>query len=299
MTNELQDMRVERSDYGFYSKLAYRWAPIHYQYIDLSYIKRDLLCQINYDGDWDTSNNRDHIDDYDLIPVVYYGTAETGTHYYIVYCFYHADDATHENDLEGCLLIIQKEEEKLLGMISIAHFDFFSYVVDNRLQPGHESLDGELLIEDFDGQDHPMTKQEIDKHPFYAWGTMPWWAPWHRDSIDRIGIRYYPADQAFPQNEFKIDSFNKTGYPYILVDMLNSEGFWDKRDPKLNPMTFKSWGTFNSSTIGSAHAPWVWDDMDDNLTTGTIFFNPDIIAYRYFSGFGDFDSNYTKRMNGK
>ena len=86
-----------------------------------------MLCAVDYDGDWDTSNNRIHLsEDYNLIPVVYYATAETETHYYVMYCFYHADDATYENDLEGCLLIIEKED-RLLGMISIAHFDFFSF----------------------------------------------------------------------------------------------------------------------------------------------------------------------------
>ena len=131
-----------------------------------------MLCAINFDEDWDTSNNRRHLYDYnyELIPAVYYSIAETGTHSYIMYCFYHADDATHENDLEGCLLIIEKED-KLLGMISIAHFDFYSFVVDNRVQAGNETIDGDLYTEISNGEDHPMTKQEVNKHPFFAWAA--------------------------------------------------------------------------------------------------------------------------------
>jgi hypothetical protein len=289
----------------FYSDLAYRWAPVHYQYVNPTNVRRDMLCSVDYDGDWDTSNNRIHLsEDYNLIPVVYYATAETSTHYYVMYCFYHADDATHENDLEGCLLIIEKED-RLLGMISIAHFDFYSFVVGDRLQAGLETIDGELPIEIFNGEDHPMTKQHIDKHPLFAWGSTSWMLPWVHDSKDKLGIRYYPAKETFTQDEFKIDSINKTDFPYVLVDILGSEGFWDKRKRVPNP-TFKERGIFNSSTAGSAHAPWLWsdknwpwDDVSDALPTGTIFFDPAKIAFRYFSGFNQFNAIYTKRMNKK
>jgi hypothetical protein len=289
---------LARMEDNYYSDLAYRWAPIHYQYVNLGYIRRDMLCSVNYDGDWNTANNKDHIEYYELIPVVYYSIAETGTHYYILYSFYHADDLTHENDLEGCLLIVAKEDN-LLGMISIAHYDFFSFTFDDRLQPGKETLDGELFVEEFNGRNHPITKQEANKHGLFAWGTTSWSLPWERDSFSRIGIRYYPANIAIAQNEFRVDSFNKTSFPYVLIDMLGSEGFWDKRDHKLNPATFSSWGTFNSTSRNSAHAPWVWDDINDDLFTGTIFFDPSTIAYRYFSGFDEFDTNYVKRMNGR
>jgi len=264
-----------------------------------------MLCAVDYDGDWDTSNNRIHLsEDYNLIPVVYYATAETETHYYVMYCFYHADDATYENDLEGCLLIIEKED-RLLGMISIAHFDFFSFVVDNRLQAGLETIVGELLTEIFKGEDHPMTKQYIYKHALFAWGSTSWMLPWTHDSTDKLGIRYYPAEKSFAQDEFMVDSLNKTDFPYVLVDILGEAGFWRKQDSKPN-RTFKSWGTFNSSTAGSAHAPWIWsdknwpwDDVSDDLPWGTIFFDPARIASRYFSGFNQFKICYSKRMNKK
>jgi hypothetical protein len=67
----------------------------------------------------------------------------TDTHYFLLYCFYHADDLTHENDLEGCLVIVESKTKKLLGMITVAHFDFYSYAVENRLQ-GRNGLDGKL-----------------------------------------------------------------------------------------------------------------------------------------------------------
>lgn len=113
-----------------------------------------MLCAVDYDGDWDTSNNRKNIVQYSLIPVVYYGIAETGTHYYILYSYYHADDLTHENDLEGFLLVVEKKEDRVITMICLAHFDFRSYIVGNRIKRGEENVDGN------NGEEHPVTKQD-------------------------------------------------------------------------------------------------------------------------------------------
>lgn len=282
-------MKTLKREYKtFYEKLAYKHAPINYQYVNESYPRRDMICKIDYDGDWDTSNNRNNISTYDLIPVCYYSVAETSTHYYILYTFYHADDLTHENDLEGCLLILNKDEE-VLGMISIAHWNFYSY--SNKLRANEESIDGKLYFED----KHVMIKQEADKHGLYAWRGAPWYFFWlKRDSKDALGICYYPSTTAVMPDEHNIKSFKETRYSYILIDITSSEGFWNKR---FNKDTFRSWGVFNASTNSSANAPWVWDDFDDKLLAGTIFFDPATIAWKYFKGFSTFDNKYIKRMD--
>ena len=309
--------QILKSNYNdFKSKIAYQWAPIIFQHVNLKNPLRDMLCAINYDGDWNTSNNRINLRRFDLIPVVYYSLAETLTHYYILYCFYHADDLTHENDLEGCLVIVDKDKSLLLGIITIAHFDFYSYVFENRLSEGRENIDGSLYAEklEIDGSEHPLVTQELNKHGCYAWKGMPrwmfwnrcyswncnkckpWWMFWgRRDSLDCIGIKYIPSNNAIMPDPYKINTFNEIRYGYILIDMLGPDGFWNKRDNIVYPLTFKSWGIFNSSTIGSASAPWVWDDFDDKLDTGTIFFDPVTIASKYFDG--DFNNSYIKYMN--
>ena len=324
-------MKVTEEQYNDdYSRIAFNWAPILYQHINLEKPLRDILCAIDYDGDWNTSNNRKHLytDDYDLIPVVYYSIAETLTHYYILYCFYHADDLTHENDLEGCLVITDKQRSLLLGMITIAHFDFYSYVYKNRLKGGKKRATGKLYAESLsDGFEHPMVTQEVNKHGCYAWKGVPfwirllpwWWPLWtkcdshklrvrslsryfsrqRRDSIKCCkGIRYYPSNRAIMPDIKKINSFLDTEYGYVLVDILGPKGFWDKRD---NPETFnenyESRGVFNSSTPGSANAPWVWDDSiwDEIPPTGTIFRDPVNIARKYFHA--NFSEIYIKKMD--
>lgn len=290
----MRNKRIKRTDNDFYSELAYRWAPIDYQHVNRRYARRDMISAFNYDGDFDTSNNRENIHSFDLIPVAYYATAETGTHYYILYCFYHADDLTHENDLEGCLLIVEKERDRLLAMISIAHWNFYSYVVDNRLKRGEESIDGRLCIENYNEREHPMVRQEPNKHGMCAWGAKPWWMFWEpRDSMNSTGIRYVPADEAFMPDENNIGSFKDTEYGYVLIDILGPEGLWERINDTL---TFRGYGAFNSSTKGTANAPWVWHDFDHRLDPGDIFFDPAKIASKYFSGFETFDSMYKKKM---
>ena len=92
----------------------------------------------------------------------------------------------------------------------------------------------------------------------------------------------------------KINSFKDTRYGYILIDITSIEGFWHRRFDK---DIFDTWGVFNASTKFTANAPWVWDDFDDRLLPGTIFFDPVTIAKKYFKGFTTFDSKYIKRMD--
>ncbi|RMF31509.1 MAG: hypothetical protein D6752_02125, partial [Candidatus Nitrosothermus koennekii] len=221
----------------------------------------------------------------------YYSIAETSTHYYILYCFYHADDLTHENDLEGCLLILDKEE-KVLGMITVAHWNFYSY--SNDLKANQETIDGRLYFEELDNNKNVMIKQEKDKHGLYAWRGAPWYYFWlDKDRKDATGICYYPSTSAIMPDEHNITNFTETRYGYILIDITSDEGFWHRR---LDKETFREFGVFNASTRSTANAPWIWDDFDDRLLPGTIFFDPAVITKKYFKGFEEFDVIYKKKM---
>jgi hypothetical protein len=288
--------KIRRENFSNYSKIAYRWAPIHYQHVNLDYRRRDMLCAVDYDGDWDTSNNRNNITRYPLIPVVYYGIAETGTHYYILYSYYHADDLTHENDLEGFLLVVEKKEDRVIAMICLAHFDFRSYIVGNRIKRGDENVDGKLFLEKYNGEERPVTKQDPNKHGCYAWKGSPWWMFWEpNDSKDCIGIRYVPDDEAFMPVESKISSFRITDYGYVLIDIAGPAGFWNRQHDYPNS-TFRDYGAFNSSTLSTAQAPWGWKDYNDGLERGVMFLDPAKLTSRYFRGFKEFDFKYKKVM---
>ena len=152
----------------FYGNLVMRWAPVDYQYIRLDTnsnynIKKDLVVpvdlqyyknnEVDLETRWDTRNIRVRLREVEidqLKPVVYYSIAETESHYYILYSFYHADDDTHPNDMEGCLVILEKQENSqlLLGIITVAHYDFWKYTYkDNLLHESGEKFTGEEQLE--------------------------------------------------------------------------------------------------------------------------------------------------------
>ena len=74
--------------------LAYRWAPIHYQDTSSAYYSADYLAPVDYDGDWNTLNNWEDLPTHTsgLTGTVYYSIVETGTHWFIVYAFFHPRD---------------------------------------------------------------------------------------------------------------------------------------------------------------------------------------------------------------
>ena len=281
-----------------------------------------MLCAINFDGNWDSSDNKKNLyrtDISSIKPVAYYSIAETTTHYLILYCFYHADDSTHENDLEGCLVIVKKEEPNdiLQGIVTVAHSDFWPFSVKGRLEIVESQLDRYLdsrksskyvMVEDYRDNEHPAIKSEPKKHGLYAWcsdvpdklaktfGGLP-----NVDTLDNIGIRYVPGSNHDPIFEDSINSFSKTTREYALIDMLGEDGFWIRRyDKKL----FKTWGVFNKSLFariflflgGNANAPWKWDDQNDAFYPGAMIYDPAGLVQNYFHGFDNFETGYLKTM---
>ena len=238
-----------------------------------------------------------------MMPMAYYSISETTNHYFLLYSFYHADDQKHENDLEGCLLIVEKgnesKDDRLMGAITIAHLFFHKYSYKNHL----ESKIG--LIEDmsteYEEKDviRPLVEQEKGGHGLYSLSK--------RDFFGRLlflfnGTQWYDLVACYPPNskEHVIEPYDYTKinevketphfptFYYKLIDMLGPDGLWDRRN---NTETFKDpKGIFNTHGMGEAHAPWYWDTKLDNLEAGSIWTNPAKLANEYFYFLNETDS---------
>jgi hypothetical protein len=130
-------------------EIAARFAPVFYQ--GLGENKRaDYITNFNFDGDWRGDNNWTHTNDshFPLKAYVYYSAVETTTHYFIHYAVFHTRDykggelkgtilselmregakragkydptgiaeesaLAHENDMEGCLVVVVKNGDDL------------------------------------------------------------------------------------------------------------------------------------------------------------------------------------------
>jgi hypothetical protein len=284
----------------FYTNLALRWAPIHYQDVDNSGCgamtgRGDYITAINFDNDWISSNNWNNIDrSKGYIPLghSYYSVVETSTHYFILYSFYHPRDWAnvcffnidyHENDLEGELTIIKKSSDnngygELLGMVTVAHSDFYSFVpTGSPLVANDENIDGTLSLEDYDNELHPVTAQESKGHGLKAWPAY---------KIIGDGLKYFPNSSLAETPSDNDDRDVK----YKLVNIFEPNGFWERRfDPQFlnNAKSFPS-----TKGSGSANTPWNWDDKDDKINSGAFATDPANLVNSYFKNLGTFDLVY-------
>lgn len=291
---------------AFRAALAKRWAPIHYQDVDVTGShglsgRGDYLTRVDFDGDWSGTNNWDNAASRPLTAHAYHSLVETSTHWYLVYTFFHPRDwsdnifdSEHENDAEGVLLVVERngtEYGALIGAVTVAHKDFFSFVPDGSpIGAGVESLDGKLSSALFEGQLHPITAQEAKGHGLKAWPAY---------DIVGDGVKYFPSLTTAEEPSSATDSDVR----YKLVDIYLSEGLWPRRG--LTTL-FASEGTFRGDTGGgcghvsgqcstnSANAPWGWDDQNDGpILRGELATDPAKLAAYYFSPSSRFSTTYT------
>ncbi|WP_433271156.1 hypothetical protein ACQPZF_11660 [Actinosynnema sp. CS-041913] len=74
--------------------VALHWAPVHYQDTNGTNYDADYLTKVDFDGDWFADNNWENQDDDPsrLTGAVYYSVVTTGTHWFLVYGFFHPRD---------------------------------------------------------------------------------------------------------------------------------------------------------------------------------------------------------------
>ncbi|ACY15599.1 beta and gamma crystallin [Haliangium ochraceum DSM 14365] len=288
--------------------LAKRWAPIHYMDVDATGTyaeggRSDYITAIDYDGDWDAQNNWNNLPQHasSLAAYGYYSVVETATHWFLSYAFFHPRDWTdifflyeldqHENDLEGVLIIVEKDGSsygRLLGAVTVSHSDFFSYAsAGSSLSSGLENIDGTLHTQSHAGAQHPVTAQEAKGHGLKAWPQY---------DINGDGIVYYPS----MSDNAEVPSGNSDSYvEYELIDIFEVGGLWDQRFN--TSLFYNAGGGFKGNDFGDggANAPWAWNDGDDGVIQGgEIATDPAKLVDNYFDGVGDFSHVYTSNPYG-
>ena len=223
----------------------------------------DFLAAADFDGDWKAINNWEHMTEYPLLATVYYSVQETDTHYFVGYYFYHPrDDAEiwldrHENDFEGIMLAIPKEEGRFAAPIAMytqghGHVPFY-FDADWTMTAGSRRGGGLLL----DG-DRPVvyiapngTLSNAGHSVESAAEHTTYWA------VGRSGIRYYHGGEAQEPVTFKGDfRDNPCSYALVSLDVL-----WDKRSgPYGDSGLFAHYSAFRGENWGenSANPAWAW-----------------------------------------
>ncbi|WP_196884951.1 hypothetical protein [Aureivirga sp. CE67] len=281
------------------ANVAFHHAPIHIQDVDrtgkysLGGVS-DYVTAVDFDGDWNSSNNWNNISTASQAKAVcYYSVSETSTHYYVVYSFFHPRDWTdnfflysldqHENDLEGILHIIKKDGSTygtLQGIVTVFHLNFYSFKPSGSpLTNGNEDIDGICDTEYYAGSYRAITSQEAKGHGIKTYPTLK---PGGSDYV-----KYYPS---LTTSEYPSSPYDQH-VKYKLVDIFEPNGFWDHRWNSqflINGAYFPNTKTSN----GQANAPWNWNDGNDNVGTGIIATDPAALTNDYFNNLGTFSSSY-------
>ncbi len=290
---------------AFYQQLAYRYAPIHYQDVDDTNPQADYLTRFDYDGNYDASDNWDHLFMGDLSGAVYYSVVESETHWFILYAFFHPRDRAegwlrteHENDLEGFLLFVRKDETsfgQLEGMVTHAHGKLFTYLPENStILPKKKHKNCLLSLEEWEGLAHPKTTQEARGHGCFAWP----FESHFRGASGQDGIIYYPSS-----TPASVPSLDTCCSSYVLIDLHQNKSLWSQQLVEANlpfdqRITFSKWGAIKGNKSGgcgdqfmirctrnNVRAPWGWNG-------GDIALNPAQLIDKLFLQLGEFSFCY-------
>jgi len=283
-------------DAHFRAELALRWAPIHHQDVERGGRHAldgaaDYVTSFDFDGDHEARNNWENCGNrrFPLAAHAYFSVTETRSHWFVTYAFFHPRDwsnrlleTEHENDAEGVLLAVERDASRfgtLRAAVTVVHDDFYSYVpLGSPWRSGQEDVDGQLSLQPYEGELHPVTAQQAETHALKAW-------PYY--SIRREGVVYYPS---LTQAEVPA-SPNDRHVLYRLHDLLEAGGLWQRR---ADQGLFSSFGSFAGNVAGgcgvgalwcgrnAAHAPWAWNDHDDAVPSGAMASDPALLMTRYF-----------------
>ncbi|MFC1945823.1 DUF3221 domain-containing protein [Chloroflexota bacterium] len=292
MQGTAQQVVIIKSPEISHRQIAEYWAPVWWQDTDDGNFRADYITNIDFDGDWDPLNNWNNLPKFKLNAYIYYWIVETTTHWFVGYADFHprdwSDDITapwdqHENDLEGCLLVILKDGGsygQFVLMITRAHENFYSYKdydspLSNMISEGHEDIDGDV---EFEGH-NPHIYVKAEGHAVY--GDLRWESD---DFPSEDGVVYRYTGQA---EEPQHGNDRNVGYNLAYIGDL-----WDKRN---DSDIFYEFGVFRGDDYGEnkAHAPWRWDDNDDGeIDAYQFFLAPAYLVDYYHDGLGKFSHDY-------
>lgn len=165
-----------------------RWAPDYAQKVSAAHPERDRPLPIDFDGDWDATNNWRHLTPAmrSRTPAVYGAAILTKTHAYLTYTLFYPRDwitpfcvqlVCHDNDLESVLLVAERP--------SAAHPEGKLVLVEAKAHNSYLTLAAAKLA--FDAGGHPLLRVQSEGH-----GTYPVRAGENLDETGRV--RFVPPD---------------------------------------------------------------------------------------------------------
>jgi hypothetical protein len=325
-------------------QIAAQFAPVIYQGL-ADQPRYDYITNFDFDGDWKGDNNWINAGNKTslLRAYVYYSVIETATHYFVHYAFFHprdykgglgkstlvdvlikegirragkdptglADDValSHENDLEGCLIVAEKRGDDLRQAVvqfveTMSHNRYLKY----RPQAGQGTV-GEVIQMQ---EQQPLLFAEPKGHGVSSYlGTREQL----RKSVNGALAYRYTGEAEDPEKR----RGDTVGYDLLAMQETlwqraqtgESETFAEVIDYQTMKISLQqldgksavieqSLGKLGAAfrgTIGfknKARAPWGWyDSSEPERPRGEWFFDPATVIARHFNLEQSFAQAYT------
>lgn len=325
-------------------EVAERFAPEFHQGLG-DHPRLDYPTNFDFDFDWRGDNNWEHADDtrYNLKAYVYYSVIETKTHYFLHYAVFHPRDykggdkrgallsellrqgaeiggkydptgklgeaaLAHENDLEGCLIVVAKAERldqmHVVYVETVSHNRYLKYVTaftvpatSNRqvvpLEQEHPQLYIEPKghgIEMFDPAKTGLSARSVMIFQFGEEAGDP-----TATEGGPVSYRLIPlTDDLWPraQNGANETYGEARDYRAIKIQALSITGKSVQLAPKEPAVGSAFLGKVGMPN--AARPPWGWFDGDLGPTSaGEWFFDPAGTIKKHFGLGGSFSTVYT------
>jgi hypothetical protein len=311
--------------------IAAQFAPVVYQALGEN-PRADYITNFDFDGDWRGDNNWLNLDNrqFALRGYVYYSVSETVTHYFVHYAFFHPRDykgdvysstlidsvlrqtlprigkdptgraedvaLSHENDLEGCLVVAAKNGNDLAKaqvqyVEAMAHNSYLKYYA-----PGLSTTVGDPIeLEDnrpklfvepkghgvgrYTGDAVQLNQRVKGVLTYRYTGQAEEPAPQATTAgYDLVAIydTLWQRAQQVPNETFgeKLDYATRT-----VLRLMGSQS--DKVEQSFNQLGSAFLGKMGFQN--KARPPWAWyDDAEKNQPRGEWFFDPAAVIGRHF-----------------
>ncbi len=277
-----------------YQKLLETYAPVWVQEIKAKPLY-DIPTNVDFDANDTGVDNVANAETYPLPAHVYSAVvAETIDSYYLFYGVYHIKDydtpirsfffkdASHDNDYEGAMLMIDKSTGGVLALETWYHNLFLQFA--NSLQDaGNQTIDGKINLED---KTHPILFVQSMGHGIRAFQKLD------EDKLDQISYKIYRLGKGTPDVKQSTDRcLTYTLMPFDIF-IKDAAGPFDDSSLFTNAYNFgigpNPLGKFISGPYqgdGWAHPkpPWSWFDKFDTFRPGSWFFHPATVFNTHFS----------------
>lgn len=329
-------------------EVAAAFAPVLYQALG-DKPRSDYITNFDFDGDWRGDNNWEHTDDkkFPLKGYVYYSVCETATHFFIHYAFFHPRDykggerkgrilseiiregaksgskhdptgwleeagVAHENDMEGCLIVAQKngsdlDRARVVFMETLHHDDFSRYLPGDTAPKGFSLFRTEgqhaLLyvepkghgIEAYRADDKQTSGKDFVIYTFAGKAEDPEQSHGESVGYDLLPIQTTLWAKASAKSAEGANTTFGSAYDYkqITIKLLQSNGRITER--KINVGKVGSAFSGDTGGLNMARPPWGWFDKNSRQQPlGLWFFDPATIIKRDFETGDSFSTAYLR-----